>query len=143
MIKEYNGSGSRRDALRHAYWMALLSRHIGPKRALWLGEAHEKKNRKDFEKGILEDESMADVKNEEMDLSNNIFGAKIGKYCKKCSDEELLETTIEALKKGELFIIKHNVKGQFLDQAGQVINKEDWWGKWENKRVLVSSDFGL
>jgi len=43
-------SGGRKDALRHAYWMALLSAHIGKKRAIWLGNAHERKGFKDFKK---------------------------------------------------------------------------------------------
>jgi len=133
-------SGGRKDALRHAYWMALLSNKIGPKRALWLGKAHEKKGKKDFEKGIKEDGSLADETAMKMDLLNNEFGAKIGKYCYDCDSKKLLETVLESLEKGELKIIKQNKQGQFLGENNQVIPTEEWNWKWENERVLISSD---
>ena len=136
-------SGGRKDALRHAYWMALLSNEIGAKRALWLGWAHEKKGKKDFKKGKKEDGELPDKTAMEMDLFNNEFGARIGKYCYDCDKEKLLETVMEALKKGELKIIKQNNQGQFLNQSNHPIPSESWKGRWENERVLVNSAFGL
>ena len=134
-------SGGRKDALRHAYWMALISNKIGPKRALWLGYAHEKAGKKDFEKGIEEDGSLADQTAMQMDLINNSFGVKVGKYCYECDEQKLLETVLESLKKGELKIIKQNSKGDFLDEDNEIIPTDSWKGRWENERVLINSGF--
>ena len=134
-------SGGRKDALRHAYWMALISNKIGPKRALWLGYAHEKAGKKDFEKGIEEDGSLADQTAMQMDLINNSFGVKVGKYCYECDQQKLLETVLESLKKGELKIIKQNSKGDFLDEDNEIIPTDSWKGRWENERVLINSGF--
>ncbi|MEQ8623402.1 MAG: hypothetical protein RJQ00_11515 [Vicingaceae bacterium] len=134
-------SGGRKDALRHAYWMALMSNKIGPKRALWLGYAHEKAGKKDFEKGIEEDGSLADQTAMQMDLINNSFGVKVGKYCYECDQQKLLKTVLESLKKGELKIIKQNSKGDFLDEDNEIIPTDSWKGRWENERVLINSGF--
>ena len=134
-------SGGRKDALRHAYWMALMSNKIGPKRALWLGKAHEKKGKKDFKSGIKEDGSLADQTAMEMDLINNAFGVKVGKYCYECTNQKLLDTVLESLKKGELKIIKQNTEGDFLDENNEVIPAESWKGSWENERVLINSSY--
>ena len=136
-------SGSRFDALRHAYWMALTSYHIGPKRALSLGRAHEKKNEEDFKEGRLEDSLDIDKMAIEMDLKNNIFGSNIGKYCKDCDDLKLLNTVLEALRVGELLIIKQNENGEFLSSEGEILKPVKWVGKWENDRILVPSNYGL
>ena len=120
--------------------MALLSSHIGEKRAIWLGNAHEKKNKEDFEKGRLEDNTWVDEIAIKMDLTNNEFGARIGRFCRNCSDQKLLQTVIEALEHGELKIIKQNVKGEFLDKNNQIILEEKWVGTWQNERELVPSN---
>ena len=125
-------SGSKADAVRHAYWMARLTTSIGKRRALKLGEAHEKKNKKDFDNGILEEQFLPDQAAMQMDLKNNAKGAEIGLNKAKPLDEVL-----KALQSGELFWIKQNEKGEFLDRNNQVIPLKEWSGKWENERVLV------
>lgn len=134
-------SGGRKDALRHAYWMALISSRIGERRALWLGKAHEKKGKKDFEKGKLEEGSLPDSVSMQMDLFNNKFGAKLGKFCFECNSYKLLESLLEVLKKGELKIVKYNQQGQSLDKDNQVIPNEEWEGKWINRRILEGSEY--
>lgn len=141
--QQFNGSGSKLDAFKHAYWMSLLSSQIGPKRALWLGKAHEKKNKKDFENSRVEDGSQIDQMTIQMDLENNELGVRVGKYCKKCTKEKLRDSILEALESGELKIIRHNYSGQFLDDNNQVIPNKEWQGKFENKRNLVPSNFAL
>ena len=141
--QKYNGSGSKLDAFRHGYWMSLLSARIGPKRALWLGKAHEKKNEKDYKKNRLEDEAYIDQMTINMDLENNAFGVKIGKYCKECSSKKLTESIVEALQRGELKIIRHNYAGEFLDVNNQPIPDKEWQRSFKNKRNLVSSNFSL
>ena len=143
LYEKFNGSGSKLDAFRHGYWMSLLSARIGPRRALWLGRAHEKKNKDDYKKRKLEDGDFVDEMTIEMDLLNNKFGVKVGKNCYKCSDQKLANTIIDALKTGELKIIRHNYNGEFLDEKNQIIKENDWNNKFENQRNLVPSNFRL
>ena len=128
-------SGSQADAVRHAYWMATLSAKIGTRRALKLGEAHEKKNKRDFKQGRLEDQFLPDRAAMQMDFRNNSKGAEIGQ-----SKKYLLDNVLTALENGELFWIKQNKNGEFLDKNNQVIPLKEWSGKWENNRVLVPSN---
>lgn len=128
-------SGSQADAVRHTYWMATLSAQIGSRRALKLGEAHEKKNKKDFKQGRLEDQFLPDAAAMEMDLRNNAKGAEVGQ-----NEKNLLGNVLKALENGELFWIKQNDKGEFLDKNNQIIPLKEWSGKWENDRVLTSSN---
>lgn len=136
-------SGSKFDATRHAYWMSLLAANIGDKRALWLGRAHEKKNKKDFERATKEDGLLPDSVAIEMDLFNNKIGAAYGDTCKKCSDSELLKAIILALEKGELLYIKQDDDGNFLDAENKIIPKSEWSGKWQNNRLLVPTNYDL
>lgn len=133
-------SGSKSDALKHAYWMAQLSYKIGPKRALWLGKAHEKKNKRDFKKRELEDSKLPDLVAIQMDLANNRVGVDLGAGCIVCSDLQILNVCKELLKNGDLVYIKQNEAGQFLNNADEVIEKEEWQGKWRNERMLWPTD---
>ena len=126
-------SGSKADAVRHAYWMAVLSSEIGARKSLKLGKAHEKKNRKDFERGELEEAFLPDEAAMEMDLRNNIVGSEI----KGESREVLLHQVLLALESGLLWKIKQNPNGDFLNKEGEVIPLQNWSGKWKNERVLV------
>ncbi|MFT6166629.1 MAG: hypothetical protein ACJAV5_000623 [Vicingaceae bacterium] len=128
-------SGSQADAVRHAYWMAGLSAQIGTRRALKLGKAHEKKNKRDFKQGNLEDQFLPDAAAMDMDLRNNEKGAEIGQ-----NKQTLLDNVLKALKNGELCWIKQNENGEFLDKNNQVIPLKEWSGKWDNERVLTSTN---
>jgi hypothetical protein len=128
-------SGSKADAVRHAYWMARLTTTIGKRRALKLGEAHEKKNKKDFENGILEEQLLPDQAAMCMDLKNNKAGSELAEL-----STPMLELVLKALKNGELYWIKQNDNGAFLDENNEVIPLEEWSGKWKNKRVLVPTN---
>ncbi len=129
-------SGSKCDAVRHAYWMATLTNQIGKRRALKLGKAHEKKNRKDFDKGVLEERFMPDQAAMNMDLKNNEKGAEIAlKF-----ENQLLEKVLTALRNGELWWIKQNEKGEFLDVNSSVIPLIEWSGKWNNQRILIPTN---
>ncbi|MBL4707237.1 MAG: hypothetical protein JKY48_02195 [Flavobacteriales bacterium] len=140
----YNtNSGSRADALRHCYWMSLLSVHIGPKRALCLGRAHEKKNRKDFEKGSLEEGFLPDSVAITMDLKNNKVGAELGILFKKFTNDQLLKVSINQLIVGNLYFVKQNRDGLFLSIEEQVIPNDEWNGKWKNERVLVPTNWPI
>ena len=127
-------SGSKADAVRHAYWMVLLSMEIGKRRALKLGKAYERKNKRDFKKGIVEGSYLPDLVAMQMDLKNNAVGVNIED---RGNANELLAVVLSYLEQGKLVYIKQNEKGEFLDKNGQIILLEDWSGKWENDRVVI------
>jgi hypothetical protein len=127
-------SGSKADAVRHAYWMVLLSKKIGKRRALKLGKAYERKNKRDFKKGSVVGTYLPDLVGMQMDLKNNAVGVNIEN---RVSSNELLAVVLSFLEQGKLFYIKQNEKGEFLDKNGQIILHEDWSGKWKNDRVVI------
>jgi hypothetical protein len=127
-------SGSKADAVRHAYWMVLLSKEIGKRRALKLGKAYERKNKRDFKKGSVVGTYLPDLVGMQMDLKNNAVGVNIEN---RVSSNELLAVVLSFLEQGKLFYIKQNEKGEFLDKNGQIILHEDWSGKWKNDRVVI------
>jgi hypothetical protein len=127
-------SGSKADAVRHAYWMVLLSKKIGKRRALKLGKAYERKNKRDFKKGSVVGTYLPDLVGMQMDLKNNAVGVNIEN---RVSSNELLAVVLSFLEQGKLVYIKQNEKGEFLDKNGQIILHEDWSGKWKNDRVVI------
>lgn len=134
-------SGGKIDAFRHAYWMALMCKEIGEKKSRWLGKAHEKANKKQFEKMDLEGGFVPDKASMEMDLHNNEIGISIARKYPEKSDGELKQIVLDFLKEGELIIIKKDSEGNSLDSEGNIIPQEEWEGKWINERVLVKSDY--
>ena len=132
-------SGGIKDAFRHGLWMAMLSSRIGYRKAIWLGKAHEKKNKIDFKKSKLEEGALPDLRSVQMDLYNNKVAGELGKVCKKCSSADLVILVLEKIEGGEFQVIKMDEKGNSLDSMGLIIEKKDWMGKWENNRVLVPS----
>lgn len=134
-------SGGEKDAFRHALWMALLSKEIGAKKALKLGVAHEKTNRKDFKKGRKEEGAIPDLATEKMDLFNNKIGAQLADSCSEGGGKyALLECVKYKLYQGALKIIKMDSNGVSLDVENKRIPREEWEGSWENDRTLVPSD---
>ncbi len=127
------------DAFRHAFWMASLSKEINWRKALKLGIAHEKGNKKQFEKGFKEEGVCPDSAGMEMDLFNNRYGILLGKQFKKTTEPELIEMVIKAIVNGNLLVIKKDQKGNSLDKEGNIIT--GWEGQWVNKRVTVCSDY--
>ncbi|MCB0380309.1 MAG: hypothetical protein KDD24_03570 [Flavobacteriales bacterium] len=132
------GNGDQVDAFRHAYWMALLTFEIGERRARKLGKAHEKGNYQQFKKGKTEDGVLPDKISSEMDLFNNELGIEIAKTI---TTEKLIELIINKVKSGYAKIIKQDQEHHFLDAEGNIISTEELQGKWENKKVLVNSDY--
>lgn len=130
-------SGSKADAVRHAFWMASLSSEIGARKALKFGKAHEKKNKRDFEKGKLEESYLPDAAAMNMDLFNNEFGASLAS---EKSRTDLMKRVLTALEAGKLVYIKQNAQGEFLNESGDVIPLNKWSGFWQNDRVLVPTN---
>ena len=132
-------SGGQVDAFRHAFWMASLCQKINWRKARKLGIAHEKGNKIDFKKGKKEDEFLPDSVSVEMDLFNNKIGILLGKQFKNYSEKELISVVKKSILSGEMKIIKKDSKGNSLDENNEIIS--DWIGKWNSRRILVSSDY--
>ena len=123
----FDRSGGNLDAFKHAYWMALLSQNISRNKARKIGVIHEKINYREYKRGISAQDSAASL----MDLKNNEIGISIIENNKFLSHQELINTIIEAINNGELYRIKKNKKGEYLDSNNQVIDlsKENGWNK--------------
>ena len=131
--------GGRLDAFKHAYWMASLSREIGCRRSLKLGKAHEKANRLQFEKHELEESILPDSASSEMDLRNNSAGALLVKKKEKITATELRLRVMDALADGRLVLIRKDASGRFLYCDGRIIPMEEWKGKWNIPKCIISS----
>ena len=135
-----DGNGGQVDAFRHAFWMAALSREIYWRKALKLGRAYERANKKEFKKGI---NSSRDLVGMQMDLFNNRVGVELGRRLRSLSEKELKEQIILVVLNGKLKLIKKDRSGNSLDADGNLIPEAQWKGKWENQRCLVDSDYPL
>lgn len=135
-----DGNGGQVDAFRHAFWMAALSRQIYWRKALKLGRAYERANKKEFKKGINTSRDLAGM---EMDLYNNRVGVELGRRLRSLSEKELKAQIILAVLNGKLKIIKKDRSGNSLGVDDNLIPEEQWKGKWENQRCLVNSDYPL
>jgi hypothetical protein len=134
-------AGGQVDAFRHAYWMALLSQNFCWKKAIALGDAHEKGNYKQFKKGITDEEAtLPDSVSGVMDIFNNGIGADIGCRYKLLNNDSLKFMIREAVLKGEMKIISKNRTGDFLDCDGNVLQNKSFEGKWNIPKCLITSD---
>jgi hypothetical protein len=133
-------NGGQLDAFKHGFWMASLTRSIGKKAALKLGEAHEKGNYQDFKNRRKEDGMVPDKMASEMDLFNNRMGADLALDSPPESAGELVNIIADAIKSGRLKILKKDNRGNFLDCQGNVLSGEALSGKWETAKCLVDSD---
>jgi hypothetical protein len=130
-------SGGRTDAFRHGYWMARMSSTIGEKKARSLGKAHEKGNYLGFLKGITEEGLRSDSIGGIMDLRNNEVGIRIGKKERNASPENIKIEIISAIQRGEFYILKRNISGEFLDCSGNPVAESS---VWYLPYCLISSD---
>ncbi len=135
---DYNGG--QVDAFRHTLWMAMLTQKTSARTAEKLGIAHEKGNKIDYDKRLLEEGKLPDSVACEMDLRNNRVGIEIGEENKKMPSNELQQIVKRAVLEGECWKINKNKYGQFLDKNNQLIPKEQYLGKWITPKVLVPSD---
>ena len=131
-------AGGQVDAFRHAYWMAILQIEIGKKAALSLGKSYEKANYKSFKKGGLEDGITSDFASKEMDVFNNKMGLKYTSKGDVRSKRGLICKIVNAIKRGDLKVIKKDSFGNYLTCNGIIILKEDL-KKWKNSKCLIAS----
>ena len=55
--------------------------------------------------------------------------------------KELKNEVIQIVQEGKCKIIKTDANGNFLDEQNKIIPAEELKGKWENRKVLVNSDY--
>jgi hypothetical protein len=135
-----DNSGGKLDAFKHAFWMAAVGAAIGPKKALKLGVAHEKGNKRQFKKHQLEDKVLPDSISSVMDLHNNEQGAGVVDPSQKYSLQQLQEKIMQLLMQGQLICIKKDKQENYLTCAGELINLQQWRGKWNIPKCLIPSN---
>lgn len=130
-------NGGKLDAFRHTYTMAYLSRTIKVKKLRKLGKAHEKGNKLQFLKQDLEFGERPDSLAGEMDLRNNELGFCIGGKHKWLNDQELKDEVLNEIKEGKAWYLKRDQDGKYIDCEGNVLNLEDFRGKWFIPKCLI------
>jgi len=133
-------SGGQLDAFRHALWMALLTKHVGEKRALKLGKAHEAANRLQYETSKTEEGILPDSVSSAMDLINNALGASLGKRNKKAPDRLFVNLIVQQIKEGRFYIIQMNADGNWLTCDGNIISIKEYSHQWNIPKCLVPSN---
>jgi hypothetical protein len=132
--------GGQLDALRHGYWMALLSQELNHRKAWRLGYDHEKGNKlyqkKQQGPGDRTLPTAADCR---MDLFNNDVGIGIGRNHPHASRDELLRLVLEKILEGEFLILKKDAQGKLLDCQGAPV--EGYTGQWDIPACLVPSNY--
>lgn len=131
-------AGGQVDAFRHAYWMAILQIEIGKKATFSLGKSYERANYKSFKEGGLEDGITSDLVSKEMDMFNNKMGLKYTFKGDKRSKKGLIYKIVNAIKRGDLKVIKKDSLGNYLTCDGAIILEEDL-KKWKNNKCLIAS----
>ena len=131
--------GGQADAFRHCFWMAMLSRRIGEKRALKLGQAHEKGNYRSFLKGRTEEGALPDSVSCAMDLFNNRYGIELRNAYWQDNKEQMKERVISEILKGCLVILSRDKAGNYLDAGRAEIDMNLWKGKWNIPKILIPS----
>ena len=139
-VLDGDGSGGQVDAFRHAFWMARLRQEIGKSAARSLGKAHERENYQTFKKNQLEDGIVPDEISSIMDLHNNEEGLKLIVRRSEMSQKSLIYKVINAIKEGNMKIIKKNKKGDYLTCEGEIIASKSLKGKWQNNKCLIASN---
>lgn len=133
-------SGGKLDAFRHTYTMAYLAQRIRPKKLRKLGVAHEKGNKKQFEKHKTEHGERADSLACEMDLKNNELGFLIGRTHRKLSKDELKTEVITQIKSGNAWCLKRNSSHQYITCQNAPILLENYLQKWVVPKCLIKSN---
>ncbi len=138
-IIDNDHNGGTRDAFKHAFWMASLCREIPVKKAIKLGNAHEKSNRIDFRKKHTEDGALPDSANSLMDSLNNRQGIALYLQNKNLSSNEMIGLIQKAIVNGELWVIYKDSSGRFLQCNGLPLPIEATKKQWNSSRCIVRS----
>lgn len=101
---EWLNNDGQRDAFRHAYWNALLTREFGEKWATQFATAHE---------GLPGNPSVREA----MDLYNNEVGRRLALSAPSVSEEKSAELVAEAVRNGMMVVIDRKGGLQWSDRV--------------------------
>ncbi|MBC7694590.1 MAG: hypothetical protein H7141_04000 [Burkholderiales bacterium] len=133
-------SGGNLDAFRHSFTMAYLAQRIRIRKLRKLGTAHEKGNKRQFEKHKTEHGERADSLACEMDLRNNELGFFIGCNNRKLSKEELRNIIIGQIKSGNAWCLKRNNNNEYVTCDNNPVLMENFREKWFVPKCLTKSN---
>lgn len=133
-------NGGKLDAFRHTYTMAYFARVVKVKKLRKLGIAHEKGNKLQFLQKTLEFGERPDSSACEMDLRNNELGFVLGKENNRLTDQELKVLILNEINNGKAWYLKRNQAGKYIDCEGNVLNLEDFKGKWSVPKCLIKTN---
>jgi hypothetical protein len=120
-LDEFSNGGTQ-DAYRHVFYMAAFARKVRPRKLQKLGEAHEKGNRRMFEKGKMEEQELPDSVSCRMDLENNTVGIALGRAHRKATLEEISQMATELIRSGGAYMILRDATGRYLKCDGQPLD---------------------
>jgi hypothetical protein len=134
-------TGGKADAYRHMFYMAAYAQKIDGYKLEKLGMAHERTNRKQFEKGKKEEREVPDFISCLMDLVNNETGIIIGSENQELQLKQLSDLIISEILKGKGMIIMRNKKGQYINCDKIPLDIKTFKGKWNIPKCLSHSDY--
>lgn len=132
-------NGGRLDAFRHTFAMSYFSKFVSAEKLHKLGIAHEKANYYQYLCGLPdEDGELSDSLSSVMDLKNNSIALSHCKAWKKLTITEIREKVIDMIRNGEVFIIKRNRDGFYVDCESNIIPPEKL-KRWNSPKCLIAS----
>lgn len=131
-----NSEGGKFDALRHIFWMYSLSNEIGEECSRRIGQIYENYGYYIY---LTTENSGYDSVGMQMDLFNNELGILLSR--KEIEKPLIIKTIEEIINSGQAKVIKKSQSGESLDVKYEVIPESEWKKQWNNRRVLVDSDF--
>lgn len=131
-----NSEGGKFDAMRHIFWMWSLTNEVGEECSRKLGQIYENYGEYVF---YTKELSGYDSVGKQMDLFNNELGISLSQ--RQISKELIFREIEEILNRGEAKVIKKNQNGESLDVKDKIILENEWKSNWNNRRVLVNSNY--
>lgn len=138
-ILDCDTDGGTRDAFKHAFWMVSLCQQMHWKKALGLGKAHEASNKINFKRRQPEDGALPDSANSLMDMLNNQQGIALCHQNPGLSESMYIELILAYISAGNLWVLKKNDEGRFLDCSGQILPDSVSGRVWNAPKCLVPS----
>jgi hypothetical protein len=139
LLDEFENGGCL-DAFRHVFTMAFLSQRISVFKLRSLGIAHEKANREQFKKGILENNELPDSVSCKMDLLNNEIGFLIGDKFPELEADSLVKVVLNEINNQGAWQIKRNEKGNYVRCDGKEIQVSELGKVWEIPKCLIRTN---
>ena len=131
-----NSEGGKFDAMRHIFWMWSLTNEVGEECSRKLGQIYENYGEYVF---YTKELSGYDSVVKQIDLFKNELGISLSQ--RQISKELIFREIEEILNRGEAKVIKKNQNGESLDVKDEIILENEWKSNWNNRRVLVNSNY--